>query len=257
MNFKKTSILIVVFSTILASTIAVDSTIITSVNIAGQEIEIKVTEGEEWDHKLRVIRWLPFIRVTNQPQMAFWIEDSDGEYLKTLYVTQAVAKQDWRKAPSDPTPREEIRRPESLPHWAYQRGVQYEDGLYKPTRDKPLADAITLPTPESSFNLFSEIEADLEEFIIKAEINHSTHFNDFYDKDLEPDSEHYGGGRWGSGQPAIIYAKKINLTDDQQKYRLELIGHSSPGGQTGKVYTDMSKLTTAKEIVEEIVVQIK
>ncbi len=104
MKLVKASILIVVFSTILASAIAVDSTIITGFNIAGQEIEIRVTEGEEWDHKLRVIRWLPFIRVTNQPQMAFWIEDSDGEYLKTLYVTQGVAKQDWRKAPSDPTP---------------------------------------------------------------------------------------------------------------------------------------------------------
>ena len=254
MNFKKMSILIIVCLTMLTCTTSNNLKIITKNNFEGQEIEIKVAEGDEWDHKLKIIKWLPFISVTNQPQIAIWIEDLDGKYLETLYVTQGVAKQEWKKAPGDPTPKEEIRRPESLPHWAHQRGIKYGDGLYIPTRDNPLADAVTSATPKTSFKLSSKIEAKRKEVIIKAEINHSGDFNDYFHKNLDPDSEYYGGGRWGSGQPAVIYAKKIHLTGNEQKHSLEMIGHSSPSGENGKVYADISKLTTAKRIVEDIII---
>ena len=257
MNFKKVLTLLIVIINIFACTTLDNSTIITKENIAGQKIKIKVIEGEEWEHKLKIIRWLPFIKVTNQPQIAIWIEDLDGKYLETLYVTQGVAKQDWKKAPSDPTPKEKIRRPESLPHWAHQRGIKYEDGLYVPTRDKQLVDAVTSATPKTSFKLSSKIKAERKKVIIKAEINHSGDFNDYYHKNIDPDSEHYGGGRWGSGQPAVIYAKKINLSDNEKKYSLEIIGHSSPSGENGHVYSDISKLTSAKEIVKDIIVETK
>lgn len=36
-----------------------------------------------------------------------------------------------------------------------------------------------------------------------------------------------------------------------------MIGHSSPSGKNGKVYSDISKLTTAKRIVEDIIINIK
>ena len=257
LNFKNTSILIIACITMLACITLNNLKLITKKNFEGQEIEIKVTEGEEWDHKLKIINWLPFIRITNQPQIAIWIEDLDGKYLETLYVTQGVAKQDWKKAPADPTPKEEIRRPESLPHWAHKRGIKYNDGLYLPTKDNPLADAVTSATPIKSFKLSSKIEAKKKEVIIKAEINHSSDFNDYYNKNIDPGSEYYGGGRWGSGQPAVIYAKKLNLTGDEQKHSLEMVGHSSPSGMNGKVYSDISKLTTAKRIVEDIIVNLK
>jgi len=257
LNFTKMTTLVIVISTILACSTLDNITIITKENIVGQEIKIKVTKGAKYEHKLKIINWLPFIRVTNQPQIAIWIEDLDGKYLETLYVTHKVAKQDWKKAPSDPTPIEEIRRPASLPHWAHQRGVKYEDGLYLPTRDKPLVDAITSATPINSFELESKIKAEREQVIVKAEVNHSSDFNDFYHKHLNSNSEYYGGGIWGSGQPAVLYAKKINLTGNEQKYSLEMIGHSSPSGENGKVYSDISKLTTAKRIVEDIIIILK
>ena len=257
LNFKKLAILVIVTTTILTCTTLDSITIKTNESVVGQKMKIKVNKGEEYEHKLKIINWLPFIRVTNQPQIAIWIEDLDGKYLETLYVTKGVAKQDWKKAPSDPTPKEEIRRPESLPHWAHQRGIKYEDGLYLPTRDKPLVDAVTSATPTNSFELDSKIKAEREQVIVKAEINHSSDFNDFYHKNLDSDSDYYGGGKWGSGQPAVIYAKKVNLTDKEQKYSLEMIGHSSPSGENGKVYSDVSKLTTAKRIVEEIVINFK
>lgn len=256
LNFTKMAILVIVSSTILACSSLDNITIVTKEDIVGQEIKIKVTKGKKYEHKLKIINWLPFIRVTNQPQIAIWIEDLDGKYLETLYVTHKVAKQDWKKAPSDPTPKEEIRRPESLPHWAHQRGVKYEDGLYLPTRDKPLVDAITSATPINSFELESKIKAEREQVIVKAEVNHSSDFNNFYHKNLDSNSEYYGGGRWGSGQPALIYAKKINLRDTKKRYSLEIIGHSSPNGDNGEVYPDISKLTTAKRIVEEIIINL-
>ena len=257
MNFKQVAILVIFITSIFACKTLENSKIITKENVIGQKLKIKVIRGEEYEHNLKIIRWLPFISVTNQPQIAIWIEDVDGKYLETLYVTQSVAKQDWKKAPSDPTPKEEIRRPESLPHWAHHRGIKYEDGLYLPTRDKPLVDAVTSATPTNSFELYSNVKAERKQVIIKAEINHSGDFNNFYHKNLDSDSEYYGGGRWGSGQPAIIYAKKINLTGDEQKYSLEIIGHSSPNGENGNVYADLSKLTSAKKIVEDIIIEMK
>jgi len=257
MNFIKISVLVIIITIIWACSTLDNSTITTQENLVGQEVKIKVIKGQEYEHKLDIIKWLPFIRVTNHPQIAIWFEDLDGNYLETLYVTQRVAKQRWKKAPSDPTPKEDIRRPESLPHWSHQRGVKYKDGIYLPTRDKPLADAVTSATPTNSFELESKINAEREQVIIKAEINHSGDFNDFYHKNLDSDSEYYGGGRWGSGQPAVIYAKKINLTDGKKKYYLEMTDHSSPSGENGGVYSDLSNLTTAKRIIEEIIINFK
>jgi hypothetical protein len=36
-----------------------------------------------------------------------------------------------------------------------------------------------------------------------------------------------------------------------------MIGHSSPNGENGKVYPDISKLTTGKRIAEDIIVNFK
>ncbi|WP_083189880.1 hypothetical protein [Orenia metallireducens] len=233
------------------------STITTRKDVGGKEIRLEIKEGEHWNHRLPLLPWLPFFKIKTTPQIAVWIEDLEGDYLDTLYVTEKTATQSWQKAPGDSTPKEKIRRKSSLPHWTYQRNVKYGDGLYLPTKEKPVADVITSATPEAGFELLSKIEEKYNKVILKVEINNSTDFNKYYPKDAKKGDANYSGGEWGSGQPAIVYATTVNLKGDKKFYSLQAIGHSSPNGENGKLYPDLSKLTTAKGIIKDISVEIR
>jgi len=208
------------------------------------DIKIQVEAGENWIHKFPL--FLGF-KMDNPPQFAIWLEDVDGKYLTTIYVTEKIAKQSWVSSGGN-------RRKEALPHWCYQRGVVYEDGLYLPTKNQPFTDAKTGATPEEN----KEIKIKLADFttpmIIKAEFNHSIDFNEYFPKTAKVDDENYSGGEIGSGQPAIIYADTINPF--QSTSELKLIGRSSSDGTNGRIYTDLDKLTTAKKIVKSIKIQV-
>ena len=77
-------------------------------------IVVNVNEGEHWEHSFRIF-WI--IKVTNQPQMAFWLEDSSGNYVSTIYVTHRTATQDWRAAPGED--KDKIERNSALPVWVH------------------------------------------------------------------------------------------------------------------------------------------
>jgi hypothetical protein len=82
-------------------------------------------------------------------QMALWLEDPQGHYAETLYVTADVGREGlgngfWRLFGL--TVRE---APESLPVWAHRRGVRYGESYYPP-REKPLPDAVTGATIKQS-----------------------------------------------------------------------------------------------------------
>ena len=210
------------------------------------DIQICVERGENWFHDFPLFLG---INKKNAPQMAIWIEDMNGKYISTVYVTHKIATQSWQAAGSN-------RRKEALPHWAYSRGVRYEDGLYLPTKKHPLTDAASGATPKRDFNVKVVPAGKMERFVVKIEVNHSTDFNDAYPKSAELGEKNYSGGKMGSGQPALIYAADVNLLSDKKEVEAVLIGHSSPDGSDGEVYTDMSRLTTALNIVKRITVKI-
>lgn len=75
-------------------------------------------------------------------QMALWLEDPQGRYAQTLYVTQDVGQKGlgngfWRIFGI--TLREV---PGSLPVWAHRRGVRYGKSYYPP-KSRPLPDAVS------------------------------------------------------------------------------------------------------------------
>ena len=208
------------------------------------DVRIQIEAGESWIHKFPM-----FLGITkdNGPQFAVWLEDTNGKYLSTVYVTKKIATEGWVSNGGN-------RRKESLPHWCYQRGVMYEDGLYLPTKKRPITDAQTGATPLTN----KEIQIKLADFttpvVVKAEFNHSIDFNEFFPKTAKDGDENYSGGDMGSGQPAVIYADTIYPF--QTKAELKLIGRSSSDGSNGRIYTDLEKLTTAKNIVKTIKVQV-
>lgn len=211
------------------------------------DIKVCVEQGEEWVHDFPLFLGM---KLKNPPQLAIWLEDREGNYLSTIYATHKIATQSWQSAGGN-------RRKESLPHWCYTRGVKYDDGLYLPTKDQPLTDGISGATPQGSFEVKLSPSDMPEQFVVKAEINHSTDFNANYPESAKEGEANFSGGKKGSGQPAVVYAAYIDLASGKKSFEATLIGHSSPDGSSGNLDEDLSGLTTALQIVKRIIVNIQ
>ncbi len=211
------------------------------------DIKVCVEQGSEWLHDFPLFLG---IKKKNPPQIAVWLEDAQGNYLSTLYVTHKIATESWQASGGN-------RRKEALPHWCYSRGVKYTDGLYLPTKDQPVVDGISGATPQGSFDVKLRTKDMPKQFVVKVEINHSTDFNEYYPKSAQEEKQNYSGGKEGSGQPAVIYAALVDLTLGKKSFEATLIGHSSPDGTSGTIYKDVSELTTALHIVKQISIQIQ
>lgn len=209
------------------------------------DLRIQVSTGENWLHDYPL-----FLGLTkeNPPQFAIWITDSDTNYLTTLFATNKIAHENWISSKGN-------RRKESLPFWVHNRGVIYDDGLYLPTKKKPLTDGISAATPKSDSEI--KFKPDSNNFIVFAEFNHSIDFNETFKKSAKQGDPTYSGGEEGSGQPAVIYAASINMSSDRNEWQLTLIGHSSPDGSDGTIYKDTNTLTSALKIVEAITISRK
>lgn len=199
------------------------------------------------------------------PQMAVWVEDSTGHYIETLFVSKATAqglffggrsKDNFKEFDQNKQGSGDYRRVNALPVWSHKRGVPYDDGLYVPTNDDPLPEAITGATFIDNFKLLTSIDS-LSQFNLRIELNVAFDDNEYYSEFDFPDDDTYHNGTGQLGQPSIIYGNQIDLLDDQDYYLLKLLGHGHHSGQTGELYTDLSTLTTALDIVERIVVGIR
>lgn len=70
---------------------------------------------------------------------------------------------------------------------------------------------------------------NLNKFVVKIEINHSTDFNDFYPKTAQVGDPNYAGGSEGSGQPAVIYAAQIDRTSGQKQFQANMSARCAVG----------------------------
>ncbi|MEL7118653.1 MAG: hypothetical protein AAFO07_04410 [Bacteroidota bacterium] len=199
------------------------------------------------------------------PQMAVWIEDAQGNYTETLFVTKATAKgifyggrskANFKEFDGKKGGRGDYRRVNALPVWSHKRGVLYEDKMYVPTRANPLPDAITGATFKGNFKLLTAID-ELEKFTLKIELNVAFDDNEYYSEYDFPDDDIFHSGTGQLGQPSIIFEAHIDMVDNKKYYLMEMIGHGHRSGQTGELFTDVSSLTTALDIVERIVVGVK
>ena len=211
------------------------------------DIKIVIEKGDGWLHDFPLFLGM---EKKNPPQVAMWIEDLNGKYISTIYVTHKTATESWSANKGN-------RRKEALPVWCHARGIIYPDGLYMPTKDEPVIDAVTGATPRGSFDIKMSPAGDLRRFVVKVEINHSTDWNDNYPKDAAEGDPDYSGGKEGSGQPAVVYAATIDLDSPEKRYTASLIGHSSPDGSNGDIDADISTLSTATNIVKQITINIQ
>jgi hypothetical protein len=194
----------------------------------------------------------------NHPSFAIWVEDLDGNYVETLYVSQYFAKGvfghgeaekgKWKNEPG------EARRPAALPYWSHKRNIKANDGLFAPAPETAVPDALTGATPKGNFILEtgSKMETN-KKFKVLFEVNQAWDSNDFWTNSKFPDDFDYKT----SLQPALVYEATIEPESAKTEYNLIAIGHSEPSGKTGELFNDITTITTAKEFFNKILVRIK
>ena len=240
MNMKKILSILYFSLLILGVAVSQESTEIFTLKENGVNLEIEFKKGESHNH----------------PSMAFWIEDMDGNFVKSIYVTKAIGTSIFRYGdtkegewiPSS------VRRPAALPYWGHKRGIKAEDGLYVPSVTTAVADAITAATPSTDFKIYANADVNgLTKFRIMLEINQTWDWNYYWTNNKYPDDEEYKT----SAQPALVYEVIIDLEDENSDFRMKLIGHSHHSGQTGELFNNLETITTAEKIIDKVIVRFK
>lgn len=206
--------------------------IVTNLNAKGKEIKMEVVKGRSFNH----------------PLIAIWLEDAKGNYKGEVYVAQSIAtgvfmhgnysQGKWIKG--------ERRRPAALPYWTHRRGVKSDDGLFLPSPENPVQDAVTGATPKANFEIKSKMDVQPGDKIF-LEVNQTWDWNNFWHNNKYPDNEEYKT----SCQPSLIYSAEIKSLDTK-KYELKVIGHGHYAGENGDLFPDVSNHTTALDILRSI-----
>jgi hypothetical protein len=214
-------------------------TIKTHQNITGKQISIDAQKGSAWSHK----QSFGIISINIVPQFAIWIEDTQGNYLETLYVTKKYAIQDWPYAKYE---KDKPFRISSMPYWRNKRLKKTKSPV---TNKTPLPDTMTGATPGGDFTLKSKIEKLHTKVIIKAEFNKSFDTNSFYNSKRDASKI--------NGQPSVIFSSDvINLKKPKQSYKMKFIGHGGETGKDKKLYKNTKNLSTALKIIKTIKIAI-
>lgn len=198
----------------------------------GHSMMISVLKGSHWSHKITPG---PFV-IHIYPQIVFWIEDGEGKFIETLFITGANGK--YSKHSTKRKMDDEFFK-HCFPIWS---GRVIKANKKLPTTKNPYPDAITRATPQSSFDLDIKMAELPDGFTVNAEINKSMDYNEFYTKEKSD---------W-IGQPSLVYGVEIDKGVKGKEYLLKPIGHSDIGSLDDKLHEDFEGVDTALELVHSI-----
>lgn len=187
----------------------------------------------------------------NYPLMAIWAEGMDSSFIRTIYVAESIGKGTFDRAQAQAGKWNpgEARRPAALPYWGHKRGIQADDGLYLPTPEDPVPDAVTGATPTGDFILKTRLpQTNGKKMRVLLEINQSWDWNEFWTNNKFPGDKEY----MTSSQPAVIYETIVDPGERKNVYTMKPIGHSHHSGADGRLYKNTATLTTALEIIQSI-----
>jgi hypothetical protein len=209
--------------------------------IFAEDVTVTITPGEFYHSGLRPSGLL---KVKENPQMAIWLEEKDGTFIKTIYVTEKTAKAKFKGRNSF--------YPSTLPIWMFKREKENKIGGYWPDKSTTVTDALTGATPDSVFSKNFQVSSKEVErgVLLKFEVNISRDFNDAYHKNVSKNSPYYSNGV--NGQPSIVYQIELSEKLFGMDFELTLEGSGSAAGRNGIVDWEAPDITTARDIIESV-----
>jgi hypothetical protein len=176
------------------------------------------------------------------PQLAIWIESADSQVIKTVWVSRRAAKNDWKG---------KVECPVALPYWESKiaketgattlqkrRETQFEAVSGATPKAGRFAASIMVP-PQSSWNYFIEVN-------VSADYNQAF---PYWSKEGLPDSQ-------ANGQPSLVYSGRM-VADGSSNDIPRLIGRTEQRHATNSLFDDLSGITSANQLIENITVASK
>jgi hypothetical protein len=161
------------------------------------------------------------------PTYAVWVEDESG-HRATLFVTNKIAKSNWG-----------ADRASVLPIWS---GIREEN-----------VDAVSEATQSNKAKLQCNLPEDISDkkLTLYIEVNASFDYNDYYSEGLKRGEEGYSDV---NGQPSMLYHTELDPKAVRGQAPVTLVGTGEVMGIDHAVHDDLSHVSTAKEILTDIVV---
>ncbi len=199
----------------------------------------------EWGPAYDPVAEFPTPFAGARPQIAIWAESSVGALIETFFVSEESAFSESFEWDGN-----ERRRVDILPIWRHQ--FTLASGI-EPDGD---IDAYSGATPDHSFSIANYLHEDPNGFYFSVEVNAPNDPNEFYHS--EQSESELGYTLPGVGQPSIFYSAYIDPEDDRKYYLMEFVGHGgSSSQQSGEIYYDSKDLTTARNLIEKIIVRVE
>ena len=206
----------------------------------GQAINISLEQGKSHNH----------------PSFAIWAEDMEENFIQTLFVTKAIGTglfghgsidvEKWDNKPGFQ------KRPASLPYWINKR-IPADGGPQLPDPEHPVPDAYSGATPAGDSKIAAKLDNSMKGKIrILMEVNQPWDWNEYWTNTKFDDPEYRT-----SCQPSLVYAVTVDLDKPGNELYLNPIGHGHYSGENGELFTDLSTLSTAKDIFSKITVKVK
>jgi hypothetical protein len=176
-------------------------------------------------------------------QLAIWLTDSRGTFVDTIYVTRKIAQKGMGNRGGELDSRIGGSRLSALPVWAHQRGENYGECNFYPTKEKPLPDAITSATPKTGEFIWKwNPKNNLEEgkYTYYIEVNKSFDDNEYHDYS------------WYRGQPSVVWKGEIMVGRDSSRSAAKIIGHGHVAGTNGDINPDLTTLTSSLNLIEDV-----
>jgi hypothetical protein len=185
-------------------------------------------------------------------QFAIWVEDSTGEYVGTVYVTNFIGRRGGGNRTGDSDiDSNDGNRLSALPIWAHRRGVidttygivnYYPPASSQPSYPEDL-DAVSRPSPNATLQTKSWRLPGLPQgrYFCWIEANRSFDFNPFH---------RYSFYR---GQPSVAWNATLEAADaPDSNAALDYAGYGSPDGSDGILHAPDSTITTAADLLVDL-----
>jgi hypothetical protein len=188
----------------------------------------------------------------NWTQFVIWLENGEGEYIGTVYITDFIGREGGGNRNSSPDiDLSNGNRLSALPIWAHKRNVIDItfglDNLYPPASTQSSypadIDAVSGATPGAGIQTKTLEISDLPhgEYNCWIEVNRS------YDKNAYHDYSSY------RGQPSLVWNATIEVGDTPDSNMvLDYTGYGAPDGSDGDIHPPDSTITTAEDLIVDM-----